>query len=171
MCVTPRRTFGRYDVSMTIETDYAIHPGGLLAEELEVREISPETFAAQSQIPLEVLNEIIGERTGITEEIGQQLESALGISAEFWRNLQLQYEETLGRLQRNMTIAAALNAGLCTNCGWTRIVESVRGSHFHRCGLSDYDAAFPRYPRLPVGECAGYSPIDPLPAGPVRDTE
>jgi hypothetical protein len=29
---------------------------------------------------------------------------------------------------------------------------------FYLCGLSEVDARFPRYPRLPVGRCAGFVP-------------
>jgi hypothetical protein len=37
-----------------------------------------------------------------------------------------------------------------------REVVSARGSRFVRCGRSDEDARFPRYPPLPVLRCAGF---------------
>jgi len=43
-----------------------------------------------------------------------------------------------------------MSSGLCSICIHTRLVVSGRGSHFMRCGLSDTDDRFPRYPRLPV---------------------
>lgn len=46
--------------------------------------------------------------------------------------------------------------GLCADCRWARVVESARGSAFLRCGRSDLDAAFRRYPPLPVLRCAGF---------------
>ena len=46
--------------------------------------------------------------------------------------------------------------GLCERCDWTRVVASARGSAFLRCGRSDFDGRFPRYPRLPVLECVGF---------------
>ena len=46
--------------------------------------------------------------------------------------------------------------GLCESCVWARVVATARGSAFLRCGRSDFDARFPRYPRLPVLECAGF---------------
>ena len=42
-----------------------------------------------------------------------------------------------------------------------RRVESERGSVFYLCGLAATDPRFPRYPRLPVRECAGYEPVEP----------
>ena len=37
-----------------------------------------------------------------------------------------------------------------------RRVTSDRGSVFYLCQLSKVDPSFPKYPRLPVLECAGY---------------
>jgi len=46
--------------------------------------------------------------------------------------------------------------GLCADCAYARRVESARGSQFLLCERSRTDAAYPKYPRLPVIECAGY---------------
>jgi hypothetical protein len=46
--------------------------------------------------------------------------------------------------------------GLCGSCVHARIVESKRGSRFYMCELSKVDAAFPKYPPLPVIACSGY---------------
>jgi hypothetical protein len=37
-----------------------------------------------------------------------------------------------------------------------RPVVTARGSTFWRCAFSDVDARFPKYPRLPVLQCAGF---------------
>ena len=50
--------------------------------------------------------------------------------------------------------------GLCATCRWARAVESARGSTFLRCGRSDLDAAYRRYPSLPVLRCAGFEARD-----------
>lgn len=47
-------------------------------------------------------------------------------------------------------------AGLCADCAQARVVESARGSRFVLCARSATDAAFAKYPRLPVIACAGY---------------
>ena len=52
--------------------------------------------------------------------------------------------------------------GLCARCRHARIVETPR-SRFWLCDKSRYDAAFPRYPRLPVLTCAGHEPGTPVP--------
>jgi len=48
-------------------------------------------------------------------------------------------------------------AGLCANCVHARRIESARGSIFYLCGRSASDPAFPKYPQLPVIECAGHT--------------
>ncbi len=51
-----------------------------------------------------------------------------------------------------------LHIGLCATCEYMRRVESDRGSVFYRCALADADPRFPKYPRLPVIQCDGYTP-------------
>ena len=51
--------------------------------------------------------------------------------------------------------------GLCSHCLQVREIHSDRGSTFYMCQLSDTDARFPKYPRLPVLQCLGYQPSNP----------
>ena len=49
--------------------------------------------------------------------------------------------------------------GLCLSCIHARAIKHPHGGDdYWRCGLSDTDKRFPKYPRLPVRECAGYEP-------------
>ena len=48
--------------------------------------------------------------------------------------------------------------GLCANCVHARLITSSKGSQFLFCQLSQSDPAFPKYPRLPVLQCSGYTP-------------
>jgi hypothetical protein len=50
--------------------------------------------------------------------------------------------------------------GLCDRCRHARRVDSPRASYL-RCGRSDGDPAFPRYPHLPVVACAGFEGRSP----------
>ncbi len=50
-----------------------------------------------------------------------------------------------------------MNAGLCDTCVHQRVVKNTRGSTFSLCERSKTEPdRYPRYPRLPVTECAGY---------------
>jgi hypothetical protein len=46
--------------------------------------------------------------------------------------------------------------GLCDSCVFRRVIRSDRGSVFYMCEKSFTDPSFPKYPRLPVLQCAGY---------------
>jgi hypothetical protein len=48
--------------------------------------------------------------------------------------------------------------GLCDTCAHQRVVKNTRGSRFSLCERSRTDAAYARYPRLPVLVCAGHEP-------------
>ena len=52
--------------------------------------------------------------------------------------------------------AEATRFGLCNDCLHQRLVRSGRGSVFTMCLLAKTDPAFPKYPRVPVLECAGH---------------
>ena len=52
---------------------------------------------------------------------------------------------------------AAGAGGLCERCVHAEEIFSAKGSRFIRCGLSDTDPAYVKYPRLPVTACPGFS--------------
>ena len=49
--------------------------------------------------------------------------------------------------------------GMCGMCAHARVIESGKGSRFYLCKLSSVDPRFPRYPPLPVLECAGFTRV------------
>jgi hypothetical protein len=51
------------------------------------------------------------------------------------------------------------DAGLCATCVHCRVIRARR-SDFYMCQRSFTDARFPKYPRLPVVRCVGYTPGD-----------
>jgi hypothetical protein len=48
-------------------------------------------------------------------------------------------------------------AGLCASCTHAIVVTSDRGTQYLRCALSQTDPSFPKYPRLPVLSCRGWT--------------
>lgn len=46
--------------------------------------------------------------------------------------------------------------GLCAACRHARVTGNTRGSRFYLCQLSESDARYPKYPRLPVRQCRGF---------------
>jgi hypothetical protein len=53
--------------------------------------------------------------------------------------------------------------GLCARCRHAAAQRSAKGSEFWRCRLADEDAAFLRYPPLPVRDCRGF--VEGAPSG------
>jgi hypothetical protein len=54
--------------------------------------------------------------------------------------------------------------GLCGHCRHMQLIRSDRGTIFYLCQLSATDPRFPKYPTLPVIDCAGYELIKTVPA-------
>ena len=78
-------------------SDLAIHPGEVLAEELEARAMTQRALAEMIGRPEQVISEIVRGKKGITAETALQLADAFDVSAEFWMNLQTAYELTAAR--------------------------------------------------------------------------
>jgi hypothetical protein len=51
--------------------------------------------------------------------------------------------------------------GLCHTCRHAAAITTASGSVFYRCGLSETDPRFRKYPPLPVIQCTGYQPKTP----------
>ena len=73
------------------------HPGELLEEELQERNISKSGFALSLGIYPSHLSEIIKGKRNITANIALKLESVLKVSAELWLGLQMDYDLQIER--------------------------------------------------------------------------
>lgn len=74
-------------------------PGDFLKEELEARDWSQTEFAEIVGRPVRLINEIIAGKRSITPETAIQFAASLGTSAEFWMNLESQYQ--LSKVREN----------------------------------------------------------------------
>ena len=80
----------------------AIHPGEVLADELQELGISPTELSRLINVPPNRVTQIIHGRRGITGDTALRLGHWFGSSAQFWLNLQSAYdirvaEEKAGR--------------------------------------------------------------------------
>jgi len=80
-------------------SDLAVPPGELLAEELEARGMTQKELAGRTGRPEQKISEIINGKKSITHDTALELEKVLGISAEFWVNLEASYQLTKARLR------------------------------------------------------------------------
>ena len=51
-----------------------------------------------------------------------------------------------------------VRVGLCADCRFVRVIKSDRDVTYYMCQLSATDPRFPKYPRVPVLQCMGYTP-------------
>lgn len=70
----------------------AIHPGEILAEELEEIDVTPTELARQLRVPANRITQIVQAKRAITGDTALRLGHWFGTSAQFWLNLQGAYE-------------------------------------------------------------------------------
>lgn len=74
-----------------------IHPGEILADELEVMNMTAADLAVRLGVPKNRMYEIINEKRGITADTAMRLGAFFGGGPEIWLNLQRSYELDLIR--------------------------------------------------------------------------
>jgi len=70
----------------------AIHPGEILAEELEEIAVTPSELARQLSVPANRITQILHGKRAITGDTALRLGHWFGTSAQFWLNLQSAYD-------------------------------------------------------------------------------
>jgi antitoxin HigA-1 len=82
-----------------INTDVLLHPGEIIADELEARLVSQKDFAKSIQLLPPHLNNLIKGKCNISAKIAIKLETQLGIDADYWLRVQMKYDLALRRKQ------------------------------------------------------------------------
>jgi addiction module HigA family antidote len=93
-----------------------VHPGEMLREEfMKALGISINGLALELHVPVTRISQIVNERRGITADTALRLARHFGTSADFWMNIQKDYEllltrrkslKTIERQVRRRTVAA-----------------------------------------------------------------
>ena len=76
---------------------YATHPGEVLKDELEARNIPQRSFAKQVNMSYSVLNEILNGRRPLTAKTALMFEAALDVPADSLMYLQTKYNMQTAR--------------------------------------------------------------------------
>ena len=69
-----------------------IHPGEILAEQLQELELSVRRFAEQLDVPANRISQILRGKRAITADTALRLGHFFGTDPRFWLNLQQSYE-------------------------------------------------------------------------------
>jgi antitoxin HigA-1 len=83
----------------------AIHPGEILADELEELGVSPTELSRQIAVPPNRITQIINGQRSITGDTALRLGHWFKTSAQFWLNLQSAYDIRLADEQAGGEIA------------------------------------------------------------------
>ncbi|MDE7159821.1 MAG: HigA family addiction module antidote protein [Muribaculaceae bacterium] len=95
-------------IANNIVPTYPVHPGEILYEEMEERGITQTRLAESIGVRISLLNELIHGKRSFTIEYAMLIEAALGIEADFWINLQNNYDKA--RTARDTSFMARLAA-------------------------------------------------------------
>ena len=93
----------------------AVHPGEILKDELEVRGVSPASFARQIDVSANRISQILSGKRAVTGDSALRFGHWFGMDPQFWLNLQAQYdlalaEELVGAKVRTLPTAAGAKA-------------------------------------------------------------
>ena len=81
-----------------------IHPGEILADELEEIGLTANKLADVIEVPPNRLYQLLAGKRNVTADTALRLSQYFGMSADFWMNLQSAYELDLARQQHGKEI-------------------------------------------------------------------
>ncbi|MEJ7681596.1 MAG: HigA family addiction module antitoxin [Segetibacter sp.] len=75
-----------------VETNITLHPGSVLADELEARNILKKDFAALIGLQPSHLSDLLKGKRHVSAKLALKLEQHLQINASFWLRVQIAYD-------------------------------------------------------------------------------
>lgn len=78
-----------------ISRDFIIHPGEILQEFLEDRNMSQKELAIRCGVSEKYVSTVLNGKKDISLSFAKKLEYVLGIDTIFWMNLQANYDKDL----------------------------------------------------------------------------
>lgn len=78
-------------IANNLTSSEPFHPGSLIRDELEERDMTQYRLATQIGMAPSLLSEVINGKRAINTELALMLEAALGIAAHIWLDLQSEY--------------------------------------------------------------------------------
>ena len=81
-----------------------VHPGEILAEEIQEMGMSANALAKALGVPANRITAILNERRGVTADTALRLSRYLGTTPEFWLNLQKTFELRTAQISSEMVI-------------------------------------------------------------------
>ena len=95
----PERSVSPAALRLIMSSNYPVHPGEHLGEFLAELGISQYRLANTIGVSPRRVNEIVHRKRSVTADTARRLGKALGMTPEFWLNLQRMYDLDLARLR------------------------------------------------------------------------
>jgi addiction module HigA family antidote len=101
-------SMSKSSTTIGVESRLIAHPGRLLKRELMARGLSANRLALSLGVPSGRVTDILNGRRGITADTAVRLGRFFGNSAQFWLDLQGQYDIAVVERDRGAAIARAV---------------------------------------------------------------
>lgn len=89
--------------------NYAISPGEILVDELEIRSMSQKELSKRTGISEKHIISILKANASVTPETAIKFERAIGMPADYWLNLESHYQETKARIAEEEKLQSDLD--------------------------------------------------------------
>ena len=89
------------------DPDYAVPPGETLREVMDERGMAQQELADRTSLARKTINEILRAKAPITPETAAKLAYVFPIAADFWINLEANYQQKKALLERRRAMAEA----------------------------------------------------------------
>lgn len=96
-------------VTNVYRPDYAVSPGDVLSDELELRGMTQQELAKRTGLTPKHIVSIVKAKSAITPETAIKFERAMGMPADYWLNLESNYQEIQARLQEESQLDHDIN--------------------------------------------------------------
>ena len=84
--------------------EWLIHPGEIISDVLEERNLTQKELAQRAGVSEAFLNDVVYGKKDISNELAIGLERALEVPRSFWLNLQANYDAEKKKLQKNVKL-------------------------------------------------------------------
>ena len=84
----------------------AVHPGEILADELEESGVTPAAFARQIGVPPNRVSRIIAGKRSVSADSALRFGRWFGVEPQFWLNLQSQFDLAVAQARSDAEIRA-----------------------------------------------------------------
>ena len=81
-----------------------VHPGEVIKEELQAKNLTQKYFSQVTGIPYTMLNDVLNARRPVSTDFALTVEAAIGLNAEMLVNMQVRYNMQIARKDKKTTI-------------------------------------------------------------------